>query len=108
MTFKDFLSPLNAEEFGGNSGSVNLYRNQIYRYIDQFPNLEDVDIVLLGVNELRDRNNNFLTPGISFSADALRRQFYRLYKGNYDVKVADIGNINAGNSFSDSAFAFHS
>ena len=68
--------------------------------------MEDVDIVLLGVNELRDRNNNFLTPGISFSADALRRQFYRLYKGNYDVKVADIGNINAGNSFSDSAFAF--
>lgn len=105
MTFKDFLTPLNAEDFGASVGSVNAYHNQIMKYVDEFPDLEEIDIVLLGVNELRNRDNQHLAPGISYSADALRRQFYKLYKGNYQVSIADIGNIEAANSFSDTAYA---
>jgi formiminoglutamase len=105
MTFKDFLAPLNADEFGSESGPLNTFHNQVKKYIGVFPELDDVDIVMVGVNELRNRNNEHLAPGISYSADALRRQFYRLFKGGYNVKIADIGNIQAGNGFNDTAYA---
>ena len=105
MTFKDFLAPLNAEDFGADQGPANTYHNQVQKYLTEFPNLDDVDIVLLGVNELRNTSHQHLTPGIGYSADALRRQFYKLFKGTYHVKIADIGNIESSNSFNDSAFA---
>ena len=106
MTFTDFLAPLDADNFGSDNGQVNTYHSQVKKHITEFPDLDDIDIVMLGVNELRNRNNQHLAPGISYSADALRRQFYKLYKGNYNVKIADIGNIDAANSFNDSAYAF--
>jgi formiminoglutamase len=105
MTFKDFLAPLNADDFGSENGSVNTYHHQVKKHFTEFPDLDDIDIVLLGVNELRNRQNQHLAPGISYSADALRRQFYKLFKGNYEVKIADLGNIEAANSFNDSAYA---
>ncbi len=105
MTYKDFLSPLTGDDFASDQWPVNTYHHQIRKYITHFPDLDDIDIVLVGINELRNRKEEHLAPGISYSADALRRQFYNLYKGNYMVKIADLGNIQAANSFKDSAYA---
>ena len=106
MTFKDFLAPLNVDDFGTENSPVNTYYSQVHKNITAFPDLENIDIVIFGVNELRNTKNQYLAPGISYSADALRRQFYKLYKGNYEVRIADLGNIEAANGFNDSAFAF--
>jgi arginase family enzyme len=106
MTFKDYLSPLNEDDFGQVSGSLNTYQQQVKKHITSFPELDDIDIVLIGINELRDRKNQHIAPGITYSADAMRRQFYKLFKGNYEVKIADLGNLEAANSFNDTAYAF--
>jgi formiminoglutamase len=105
MSLTDFVSPLNADEFGISTRSVNTYHNLVKKNTGEFPSLDDTDIVLLGVNELRNKSGEYLSPGMASTSTALRRQFYRLFKGKYDVKIADIGNIEAGNSFSDTAVA---
>src|SRR5690606_2351832 len=35
----------------------------------------------------------------------LRKELYGLYPGNWDVSIADLGNIHAGDSISDTYFA---
>ena len=57
MTFTDFLAPLDADNFGSDNGQVNTYHSQVKKHITEFPDLDDIDIVMLGVNELRNRNN---------------------------------------------------
>jgi len=105
MSFTDYLTPLNSDEFGGENLPVNSYDNQVKKYINNLPDTENADLILLGVNESRNRHNEHLSPGIRNSADAIRRQFYRLYKGNYEVKIADLGNIEAANTFNDTSYA---
>lgn len=105
MTFTDFLKPLNAAEFGTAQAPANTYFHLTRKYIDTFPSLDEADIVLLGINEYRNRKGDFLTPGMSSPADSLRREFYKLFRGNYTPRIADIGTIDAGNRFIDTEIA---
>jgi len=66
-------------------------------YIDvhrehQFPDLDGVDLVFLGVNESRRSESRMNESG----ADAIREKLYTLFQHGPDIKIADVGNIAPG------------
>ncbi|MCB4807813.1 formimidoylglutamase [Tamlana sp. 62-3] len=66
------------------------------------PNLEGVKVAILGV--LENRNDiNYI--GESFQLNEIRKAFYSLFPGSWQVSIADLGDINIGESVSDTYFA---
>lgn len=59
---------------------------------ESFPDLEETDVAILGINEARRSNN----PSISKGADAIRKHLYKLYHHGKSLKIADLGNIIEG------------
>jgi len=66
------------------------------------PNLENADIALLGVQDGRAAINNETT---GYGLDNIRTYLYKLYPGNWTLKIIDLGNIPQGNSVNDTHFA---
>jgi formiminoglutamase len=98
----DFLTPVNLAELSDDQ----LYHDgqigkSIAVYENEFPEIFDADIILVGCNEQRG-NGKTNNPQLLSAADAVRRQFYQLYYWHTDLKLADIGNIKTGASLQDS------
>ena len=74
----------------------------IHRKEGSFPDLSDADIAIFGVSEDRNAINN---EGCAYGADVVRKHLYRLFTGNEEVKIADLGNIMQGNTVDDTYFA---
>jgi len=70
-----------------------------------FPELEGLQLALIGVEEDRRAVNN---EGCGLAPDYVRSHLYRLFKGNYPVKLADLGNIAKGHTVEDTYFALTS
>ncbi len=67
-----------------------------------FPDIENIDLAIVGVIEERNAENN---TGCSMAPDAVRGFLYKLYGGSFNARVADLGNIHAGHSAEDTYFA---
>ncbi len=98
----DFLSPVSLAQLSDDQ----LYHDgqigkTIVVYENEFPDIFDADIVIVGCNEQRGNGKTNSSDSIS-AADAVRRQFYQLYYWHSDLKLADIGNIKTGASLQDS------
>ncbi len=103
-----FFSPVNIED-------INNYHNlketqlgnlfSIHKEMDDFPDLEGIDMAIIGVCEERNAENN---EGCSLAPDAVRQFLYKLYDTGFTLKVADLGNINPGHSTDDTFFALRS
>ena len=98
----DFLIPVNLAELSEDQ----LYHDgqigkTIAVYENDFPEIFDADIILVGCNEQRG-NGKTNNAQLIAAADAVRRQFYQLYYWHTDLKLADIGNIKTGASLQDS------
>lgn len=66
------------------------------------PDLEGVHIAILGV--LENRNDiNYI--GEAFQLNAVRKAFYGLFPGSWNMVIADLGDINKGDSVEDTYFA---
>ncbi len=66
------------------------------------PELEGVDVAILGV--LENRNDvNYI--GEEFQLNEIRKSFYSLFPGSWDSVIADLGDINKGESVEDTYFA---
>ena len=66
------------------------------------PNLEGVNIAIIGV--LENRNDiNYL--GEEFKLNEIRKSLYALYPGSWTTTIADLGDINKGESVEDTYFA---
>ncbi|MEO6305884.1 MAG: formimidoylglutamase [Bacteroidia bacterium] len=100
-----FFSPVNTDNILNN---YNLKESQlgnllsIYKDGQDFPGLEEMDIALIGVCEDRNSENN---EGCKLAPDAVREFLYKLYDTGFRVKIADLGNINAGHTTDDTFFA---
>ncbi|MDQ2719054.1 MAG: formimidoylglutamase [Bacteroidota bacterium] len=97
--FQEFLSPVNIASLN----AVNAYNdyqfgNTIKIYKEELPDLDEIDIVLIGINEFRGAG---FKP-IESAADAVRKQLYQLHHWHKDISIADIGNIKNGASVNDS------
>jgi arginase family enzyme len=95
----EFLTPLNPAEISGDTdyndsqigNVINLYENEI-------PDLANIDIVIVGINEFRGSGTNVTER----AADAVRASFYGLHYWHKEISIADIGNIKKGSSLNDS------
>ncbi|HEX2534634.1 MAG TPA: arginase, partial [Chitinophagaceae bacterium] len=98
LNIAEFLEPLN---LGALSGDAGYREGQIGRaiaaYEEEFPDLEEADIVLLGCGEQRGA----MQLHHSVAADAVRSAFYNLYYWHHDIRLADVGNIKIGKSLGD-------
>jgi arginase family enzyme len=103
-----FFSPVNTDDINNNQ---NLKETQlgnlftIYKNVDDFPDLDGIDIAIIGVCEERNAENN---DGCNLAPDAVRQFLYKLYDTGFTLKVADLGNINPGHSTEDTFFALRS
>ncbi len=100
-----YFTPLNFEEI---SESQNFVETQfgndfvIYKIGSDFPELEGLDLAIIGVCEDRNSTNN---NGCALSPDVVRSFLYKMFGGSFRAKVADLGNITAGHSVDDTYYA---
>ncbi len=96
----DFLLPVSVQELNDDNGYTD---GQLAKHISIFeteiPDLSDIDIVLVGIGEMR--GSGVLT-GESYAPDKIRKQLYRLHYWHTGVTIADIGNVKTGASITDS------
>lgn len=98
-SLQDFFSPVNDEisqqKVDYNSSQIGFSINSYFKH---FPDLEEIDIAIFGVLDDRNSINNL---GCSLGPDVFRQYFYPLYEGFQKPKIADLGNIKAGESVTD-------
>ena len=99
LHISDFLDAVSLAELSQDQG----YRDgQIGKLIDlydeSFPDVYAADIVIVGCEEERGIGRDRRETG---GPDAIREQFYQLYYWHPDVKLADVGNIRAGATLTD-------
>jgi len=95
----DFLDPINTDLLSSDEGYKDGQLGKVIKvYNDSFPELDDVDIVLVGCGE--ERGNGF-EKGFSFGPDAVRQELYSLFYWHPEVTLADVGNIKTGAALSD-------
>lgn len=101
MSLSVFFSSVSTQDFTPGTG---FFRSQIGASVvtfDQcFPDLEQEkpDLALFGVLDDRMAIENL---GCAEAADAVRRHLYGLYQGEYKLRLADLGNIRAGETVTD-------
>ena len=94
----DFLDPVNLGMISNDTGYKEGQIGKVIKvYEDEFPDLDNVDIVLVGCGE--QRGAALLQPGTA--ADVIRNEFYNLYYWHQDIRLADIGNVKIGKANTD-------
>lgn len=99
FNLNDFLDPVNIPFLSNDE----IYREgqigkTILIYEDHFPDLEDIDVIIMGCNETRGNGNS---KGYEHGIDPIRKEFYSLYLWHKNIRVADIGNVKIGAELSD-------
>jgi len=95
----EFLSPLNVAALNENRPYNGSQMGSVIKiYEDEFPDLENIDIVIAGINEFRGAG----VESKENAADAVRKKFYQFHYWHKDISLADIGNIKTGASLADS------
>ncbi|MCX7546615.1 formimidoylglutamase [Xanthomarina sp. F1114] len=75
---------------------------KIHSKQEGIPELENVDMAIIGV--LENRNDiNYI--GEEFDLDEIRKSLYSLFPGSWHKTIADLGDINKGESVEDTYFA---
>lgn len=99
----DFLKPIDEEliEYINQLSSQHLGVKVVFNTEEDFPNLENVHIAIIGVLENRGHKNTQNQVNLHY----IRKELYSLFPGNWDRNVADLGDIEAGNSLDDTYFA---
>ncbi len=94
----DFLDPVNVSEISLDAGYKEGQIGRVIKvYEDEFPELDEARVVLVGCNE--QRGSALLHA--SGAANAIRSEFYDLYFWHEDIQLADIGNIKIGKTLND-------
>lgn len=102
----DFLHPLNNEvvNFVQSLSSQNLGSKVVLHSETDFPDLDKVQIAIIGVLENRGDSNQIDAVDLT----SIRKEFYSLYPGNWQSSIADLGDILAGDELSDTYYAVKS
>jgi len=75
---------------------------RIHSEEEGFPDLENVQLAIFGVQEDRNSENNF---GCGENLHFIRNKLYQLFPGDWKTEIADLGNVLKGNSVTDTYFA---
>lgn len=95
-----FFTPISQNE---NTFHENQIGSVIGSYFmdGEFPELNDVDIAIVGVCESRNSNNK----GCEIAPDEVRNYLYNLYQGSFKARMVDLGNIEQGHEVDDTYYA---
>ncbi|WP_367755002.1 formimidoylglutamase [Flavobacterium sp. WC2430] len=96
----DFLKPIDSD-FLEKLSSQQLGSKIVFHTKDQFPDLNKINIAVIGVLENRGSDTAFSEVDIM----AIRKELYSMFPGNWDASIADLGDILAGDTITDSYFA---
>jgi len=102
---QDFLSPVKDDVLEYLEEQSNLCfgkKIKIHSKEEGFPDLENVQLAIIGVQEDRNSQDNF---GCGENLHFIRKKLYELFPGNWQTEIADLGNILKGNTVSDTYFA---
>ena len=77
--------------------TINIYRNE-----DEFPDLEGVDLAIIGVKEERGAVDN---KGCADGVDYIRKALYPLFNHWPQLHIVDLGNIRIGKDLNDTYYA---
>lgn len=99
----DFLKPLDNEILRAIKGfsSQQLGSKVVLHTAEDFPDLDKIKIAIIGVFD----NRGDAEPNEEVDLTHIRKELYGLFPGNWDASIADLGNILAGESISDTYFA---
>ena len=106
MDINTYLNPVdsNLYEFANSNYTKRMLKNIRVFHDDNFPDLTNVQVALVGVCDDRNAINN---TGCGSAADALRRSFYKLFSHWDNLLLADLGNIKTGFNIEDTYFALN-
>ena len=85
-----FLSPVDDLILSHmNLNSSLILGNRIVIHSDDSspPDLDNVDIAIIGVREYRNSNNSL---GENFSLSEIRKTFYNFFPGNWSLNISDL------------------
>lgn len=99
----DFLSPLHNEilHFATELSPQHLGSKIALHTKDEFPDLNKIKIAFLGVLE----NRGDVTAQNVVNLTRIRKELYSLFPGNWNLAIADVGDLIAGNTKEDTYFA---
>jgi arginase family enzyme len=99
----DFLSPVDNEiiQFVKGLSSQHLGAKVAFHTEKDFPDIDKVKIAIIGVLENRGDLKSFEEVNLN----AIRKELYSLFPGNWQSSIADLGDILSGNSLEDTFFA---
>ncbi len=100
----DYTKPISTQlysELSEKSDARSLFQHTVFNTNGNV-DLSGIQLAIVGVNEDRLRNS---VAGTSEAPDEIRKEFYKLIKPRYEIKLADLGNIEAGNEINDTYFA---
>ena len=104
----DFLSPVKDIVLAHNelqSDQAIGRKLKIHSQQHGLPDIEDVKIAIIGVPEHRN-DMDYLGEGYDFHE--IRKAFYSFFPGNWSYTIADLGNIEPGETVEDTYFALRS
>lgn len=100
----EFLKPIPnhiTEQLKSNCSQRSIYYSTTFM-TENIENLTDFQLAIVGVCDDRLQSN---FAGSSKAANAIRLEFYQLIKHRNDLQIIDLGNIESGNTISDTYFA---
>lgn len=105
LNFSDFFQPVDTGRISAQRPYItSQFGNHVRAHTDEqgWPELEGIQLALIGVNEDRRAGDNH---GAAIAPDHVRECLYRLFQGEWSLKMADLGDIRAGASPDDTDFA---
>ncbi len=96
-----FFAPIDLIE---NAYAENKLGSVIVSYTNDtnFPDIEGIDMAIIGVCESRNSSNN---EGCELAPDSVRNYLYNLYQGSFRARIIDLGNIQKGHEVEDTYYA---
>ena len=73
----------------------------LHTVAEGLPELSGLSVALIGLEE----NRNSYFPNIHFELAVFRKYFYELFPGNWNIKIADLGDLPNGKTVEDTYFA---
>lgn len=100
----DFLAPVNQDlldEIKKMDQHSLGAKTQFHSERSGIPDLENIQVAIFAVRDNRRAVKKSETPDFT----ELRKHFYRLFPGNWRMKIADLGDVEAGATVDDTYFA---
>jgi len=102
----EFLQPLEADLYNFITALPlqALGHKAIFHTEDNFPDLDEASIAIVGVFENRGLGEDKAHVHLNY----IRKEFYGLYPGNWHTNIVDLGNIKEGETLQDTHYAVKS